>query len=239
MHHEQHRWHSPSLGRDMELQIFGHAGAKLIVFPTSLGTQREWPDRRMHLVLRDHLDNGWLQMYCLDQVHGESWYAENLHPGAQAWRQVQYDDYVYREVIPLTFNKNPNDFIITAGASFGAYHAMTFGLRHPELVRRIIGMSGRYDITHMTGGFADATVNSVNPPAIVSLEQDQRRLEAMRRMDIIMAIGETDPAAEDNRKMSGVLWGRGIGNAYRQWNGFAHDWPWWERMIRLYLRGHD
>ncbi|MGD8805869.1 MAG: esterase, partial [Chloroflexota bacterium] len=27
MKREYHRWYSPSLGRDMELLIFGHAGA--------------------------------------------------------------------------------------------------------------------------------------------------------------------------------------------------------------------
>ena len=176
MHHEYHRWFSPSLGRDMELQIFGHAGAKLLVFPTSLGTHREWPDRRMHLVLRDHLDNGWLQMYTLDQVHGESWYDDTKHPGARAWRQLQYDEYVYREVIPLTYAKNRNDFIIATGASFGAYHAMTFGLRHPDVVRRIIGMSGKYDITFMTGGYVD---QNVHVPAL-ELTVEFARGEEMR-----------------------------------------------------------
>ena len=31
----------------------------------------------------------------------------------------------------------------------------------------------------------------------------------------------------------------GIGNALRIWNGHAHDWPVWEKMIRLYIGGHD
>ncbi len=238
MHHEHHRWHSPSLNRDMELQVFGHAGAKLLVFPTSLGTHREWPDRRMHLVLRDHIENGWVQLYTLDQVHDESWYDRNRHPGARAWRQLQYDEYVYREVVPLTYAKNPTDFIVAAGASFGAYHAMTFGLRHPDVVRRIIGMSGRYDITNMTEGYVDGNVHSVNPPAFVQ-HATEAQVAAWRRQDIVMAIGDGDPALGDNRAFSGILWGRGVGNALREWQGFAHDWPWWERMIRLYLRGHD
>ena len=36
-----------------------------------------------------------------------------------------------------------------------------------------------------------------------------------------------------------MLWQRGIGNALRIWDGFAHDWPSWERMLRLYVGGHD
>src|SRR4028119_486030 len=50
MHTEHHRWHSPALdGKPMDLLVFGHAGAKLFVFPTSMGTYREWPDRRTPL----------------------------------------------------------------------------------------------------------------------------------------------------------------------------------------------
>ena len=35
MNREFHRWYSPSLGRDMDLLVFGHAGARAIVYPTS------------------------------------------------------------------------------------------------------------------------------------------------------------------------------------------------------------
>lgn len=42
MNREFHRWHSPSLGRDMDLLVFGHAGARAIVFPTSMGRFFEW-----------------------------------------------------------------------------------------------------------------------------------------------------------------------------------------------------
>ena len=51
MNREYHRWYSPSLNRDMELLIFGHAGARVLVFPTSLGKYFEWEDRGMTAVL--------------------------------------------------------------------------------------------------------------------------------------------------------------------------------------------
>ena len=38
MNREYHRWHSPSLGRDMELIWYGHYGRPLLAFPTSLGS---------------------------------------------------------------------------------------------------------------------------------------------------------------------------------------------------------
>ena len=44
---------------------------------------------------------------------------------------------------------------------------------------------------------------------------------------------------ENNREFSAILWNKGIGNALRVWKGWAHDWPYWERMIRQYIGGHD
>ena len=58
---------------------------------------------------------------------------------------------------------NGNPFLITTGASFGAYHAVSFAFRHPDLVNRMIGMSGLYDITRLTGGYSDANVYCHNP----------------------------------------------------------------------------
>ena len=57
MHHEYQSWRSPALmGIEMGLHVWGHAGAKMLVFPSSLGSHREWTDRKMHLVLRDQID---------------------------------------------------------------------------------------------------------------------------------------------------------------------------------------
>jgi esterase/lipase superfamily enzyme len=213
--HEHQQWHSPHLDRDMHVEVFGHAGARVIVFPTTMGTHREWPDRHMHEVLADHLEQGWVQMFC------------------------RYDAYVYHEVLPFSASRNANPFVVTTGASFGAYHAVNFGLRHPEAVQRILGMSGMYDIRHMTGGYTDQNVYACNPVEFIPNEWEQGRLSAMQRQDIILAIGRDDPSYENNAAFSGMLWNKGIGNALRVWDGHAHDWPYWERMVRMYLGGHD
>lgn len=239
MHQEQLRWHSPALGRDMGMMVFGHAGAKLLVFPTTLGSYREWYDRHMQKVLAEHLEKGWVQMFCVDHAHGDSWYNKELHPGARAWRHLQYDRYIRDEVVPFMNARNPTPFTIAAGASFGAYHAVCFAFRNPTLVNRVIGMSGLYDISEMTGGFSDGNVYACNPTAFMKHETDPERLAAFRAQDIILAIGRGDPSFENNQALSATLWEKGIGNALRIWDGHAHDWPYWEKMIRRYIGGHD
>ena len=239
MHREFHRWHSPALGRTMELLVFGHAGARVIVFPTSRGKFYEWEDRGLVWALREHLDNGWLQLYCVDSVDSESWYNWGAHPGHRAYRHRQYLHYIYSEVLPLSSYKNGNPFLMTVGASFGAFHAMSFGLRYADKVDRIIGLSGLYDIRRFTGGYSDENVYFSNPAEFIAGEWEWHRLEALRHVDIIMAVGNTDPLVDASRQMSGILWGKGIGNALREWDGWQHDWQYWERMLKHYLNGHD
>ena len=239
MNREHHRWYSPSLGKDMDLLVFGHSGARVITFPTSMGSYFEWEDRGMMDALGEHLYNGWLQVFCVGSVDAESWYADHRHPADRAWRQVQYEAYLRDEVVPFSTTRNDNPYLITTGASFGAYHAVNFALRNPHLVSRTIGMSGMYDIARFADGYMDDNVFAQNPAHYVSHLQEGEHLDALRRMDIILATGADDSFVENNRYLSGKLWEKGVGNALRLWDGWAHDWPWWKDMIRMYIGGHD
>ncbi len=239
MNREYHRWYSPSLNRDMEVLVFGHAGARVLVFPTSMGRFYEWEDRGMMNALGHHIQNGWLQVYCVDSVDSESWYCWWAHPSGRAFRQQQYDSYLTNEVLPLMYAKNHTPYTITLGASFGAYHAMNFGLRHPDRVNRIIALSGLFNIRRMTGGYSDENVYFNNPVDFITGETDHSRLELIRRQDIIIATGTGDRLIDSAREMSGVLWNKGVGNALREWNGWYHDWQYWQEMTLKYISGHD
>ena len=63
----------------MELLVFGHHGAPLVVFPTSQGRFYEYEDRGMVGALSEHLERGWLQLYCVDSIDAEQLV---LHMGA-------------------------------------------------------------------------------------------------------------------------------------------------------------
>lgn len=223
----------------MELLVFGHGGARLLVYPTSMGRYFEWEDRGMMHALGDPIAHGNLQVFCVDSVDAESWYAKYRHPHDRAVRQGQYEDYILREVLPFSQSRNGNPYLIAAGASFGAYHAVSMGLRNPWTFHRVLGMSGLYDIREQTDGYYDDLIAQHNPSHFVSTIDDPHRLEAMRRMDIILATGRDDSFVENNRYLSRALWDRGVGNALRLWDGWAHDWPWWKDMIRMYVGGHD
>jgi esterase/lipase superfamily enzyme len=54
-----------------------------------------------------------------------------------------------------------------------------------------------------------------------------------------MAVGQDDPNIANNRWISDVLWNKAIWHSLRIWDGWAHDWPYWQKMIQLYIGGHD
>ncbi len=223
----------------MDLLIFGHAGMRVLAFPTSRGSYHEWEDRNMPDVLRDQLLAGTLQLFCVATADDTSWYDEAIPMHARAEWQGRYDAFLLNEVLPRTVALNSNPFLMTVGASFGGYHALNFALRHPELVQRVLSMSGLPDIKRLTKGFSDDAVYFQNPSDFMRNENDPARLDAFRRMDIILAVGQDDPLAPSNIEFSRMLWDRGIGNALRVWDGWAHDWPYWQQMLALYVGGHD
>ena len=223
----------------MELLVFGHQGAPVIVFPTSQGRFYDYEDRGMIEVLREPLEQGGLQLICVDSVDSESWYCGWAQPGGRVQRHIQYEQYLLDEVVPFVCQFNTNPFWMTTGCSFGAYHAINLGLRHPELIRRSIGLSGLYDLRTFVGGYYDDNFYFNNPVDYTANLHDSDQIRQLQQQDIILAVGRDDSAYGSNEKLSGNLWRAGVGNALRIWDGWAHDWPYWQQMIRIYINGHD
>ncbi len=239
MHRAYHQWHSPALNRPMEMLVFGHAGAPVVVFPTSMGRYYEYEDRGMVGVLADQINNGWVQLYCLDSVDEESWYAKWAHARGRLTRHDQYEQYILDEVLPLIRSQNSNPFTMLHGCSFGAIHAMLMGLRHPERFNRVLAFAGYYDTTRFLEGYYDEEVHYHHPINLVRGMNDPEQIERLRHLEIIMAIGRDDPAAATNAQLSEALWSKGVWHAMRWWDGWAHDWPFWHQMIQQYLHGAD
>src|SRR5690242_11314923 len=140
------KWYSPSLGREMELLAFGHAGFPVVVFPTSGGRFFEYEERGMVGALAPKIDRGELQLFCVDSVDQESWYNRWAGPADRLNRQNAFDAYLALEVAPFVRNRTTWDRMATTGCSFGGYHAINFALRHPEIVTYAVSMSGAFDI---------------------------------------------------------------------------------------------
>ena len=164
---------------------------------------------------------------------------QKIGPNRCGERQTQYDLYVCDEVLPLSRTLNGNPFLIVTGASFGAYHAVNFAFRHPEVVGRVIGLSGMYHIGGFAGGQLESDVYFNSPIDYLAQENDESRLQRLRNLSIILAVGRNDRLLDSNCRLSEILWQKNIWHALRIWDGMAHDWPFWAKMLPIYLGGSD
>ncbi len=236
MKREYVSWTSPALGREMEMLVFGHAGTPLLAFPSSMGRFFEWEDFKMAEALAPKLEAGHNQLICIDSVDAESFYNKNIDPQARMWRYSQYESYVVNEVVPFIRDRSGTDFLIAAGASFGAYHAANLVFKHPHLFGKLIALSGAYDIKSFMDGHYDEDVYFNNPSDYMANLNDGTNIEAIKKNEIVLTLGENDPCREANLKMSGLLRSKGIDHKLDIIPGaFGHDWPWWRDQIKKHV----
>ncbi|WP_158990381.1 esterase family protein [Mucilaginibacter sp. L196] len=242
MNREYHRWYSNHLGRDMELLVFGHAGRAVLFFPPRMGRFYDYENWGVVASLADRINDGELQLFCVDSVDEESFYNGWSHPDARINRHLQYEQYILCEVLPLMNTKKPDNDFEAAGCSMGAYHAANIALKHPHLFNKLVCMSGRYDLTRSVQCFRDLFDGYHNeniyfnmPRQFVANMHDECLLANIRRLDMLLAIGETDPFKNDNYEFSELLGWKGINHQFHTWHGYAHAPRSWRKMVQLYL----
>ncbi len=236
MHRDYHKWFSPRLGRDMELLVYGHAGLPAIVFPSSQGRFYEFEDRGMVGSVAWKLDNGDLQLYCVDSVDAESWYNRDVPPRWRIARHMQYESYVLDEVVPLVRQKNSDPHLITIGCSFGGYHAVNTALRHPDLFTGFLSMSGAFDVSNFLHGYYDNDCYFNIPTHYLPNMSDPWFLDHYRRNTYLLGTGHDDQCLGQNRYLAHLLGSKGIPHQLAVWDTWnSHDWPTWQRMAQLYL----
>jgi len=222
---------SPSLGREMEILHFGHAGRPLLVFPTSMGRFYQWEDFGLVGGLSDMIESGRIQLVCVDSVDGESWYARGRPPAERVRRHLQYESYIVNEVLP----RMPGG-AIACGASFGALHAVLLAVRQPTRVGGFIAMSGAYDTSKWLDGYHDDETYFTNLLAFLPGLNDEAYLGPLRAQHPkVIVTGADDPNVEESVKVGRLLQSKSLDVGLEIWPGWAHDWPYWKDMMRKYL----
>jgi esterase/lipase superfamily enzyme len=231
MQEQYHNDYSPMLGRHMEMLVFGHSGRPIILFPTSMGRHYQNKDFKLIDSAAWFVEQGLVKIYCPDSVDEESWYNKSIHPADRVRRHLQYDAYIRHEVVPRAMHETGHSRVITAGASFGAYHATNFGFRYPSLTSAIFNMGGAYDIRERLDGYYDENAFYNNPIDFIPGLTDP----AIYHFGTVIGSAEHDFCLQDNYQLAGILASKGL----RYWldvrpNG-NHDWPIWREMFPNYI----
>jgi esterase/lipase superfamily enzyme len=228
---DYHKWHSPSLGRDIEMLSFGYAGQPVILFPTSKGAYYQNKDQGMIEAAHWFLENGKVKIYCPDSIDADSWYNKSIPPHARAYNQDRYDRMIATELVPWAQHETGYGRMAFAGCSFGGYHAVNTAFRHPELAGYCFSMSGAFDVKQFTEGYYDDTIFFNNPVDYIPGDNNPN----LWKMGIVLGTSEYDICKADNERLDLILQQKNI----RHWLDVrphaTHDWPIWREMFPHYL----
>ncbi|KFD38667.1 alpha/beta hydrolase-fold protein [Schleiferia thermophila] len=225
------KWHSSHLNMDIEMLVYGYKGMPLLIFPTSMGRFYEAKDFRLIHSIDWFLREGFFKVYCIDGIDRYSWYNRSIHPADRVKNHIWYDLMVYRELVPWAMHETGFGKVAVAGCSFGGYHAVNFGLKHPDSTKYILSMSGAFNIKGRLDGYYDDNVYFNNPPDFLPNAWDDH----FRDLFVFLGAGEWDICLGDNYEMADLLGRRGIRNWLDIRPREVHDWPLWRMIFPHYL----
>ena len=241
MNVEYHKWWSPSLGRDMELKVYGHYGKPVIVFPAQQGRFYDFEGFGMVEACSWLIEQGKVKLFTVDSVDGESWCNWGAHPADRGRRHEDYDRYVMTEVAPFVKQHcgNTEQLLLTTGCSLGGYHAANFFFRHPGVFDAAISLSGLFQLRHYVGDYVDDNVYFNSPLYYLANLSDPWYLDRYRRSMIVICAGQgawEEEMLADAREIKRILDAKGVLAWVDLWGGDVnHDWPWWRRQLPYFL----
>ena len=123
------KWYSPSVGREMEIKVYGHAGRPVLFIPCQDGRFFDFENYRMTDAWAPWIESGQCMVFSIDTLDKET-YSATYDPHDRIRRHEAWMNYIVREVAPfiqsMTNDRNGWDGtpgIIAFGCSLGATHA--------------------------------------------------------------------------------------------------------------------
>lgn len=240
MYKKERSFYSKHLQREMYFREYGHAGKPMIVFPSSGGSYYEYEDFGMIEACKPFIDQGLIRVYTPDSIDQESWMNDLIHPYERAAKHNAYDLYIVEELAGLIYHEtNWEGEFISTGCSLGAYHALNFLFRHPDIFDTVIALSGIYDIRYFVGDEMNFDIYINSPTDYLKNLEDPWYLEKYRKSQIVICSGQgawEDDTIKDTQKIAEILRAKNIPAWIDLWGqDVNHDWDWWRIQIVYFL----
>ncbi len=239
MHRYVTSWMSPSLNKEMPVAVYGHFGFALLLIPTAGADYLEYERFQLIDSIRPFIEEGKVKVFSIDSINNESWMNQMMEPKHKMQRHLQWNDYVYNEVIPFVRSQTSSETpIYVCGASFGSLHSANLFLKRPDLLNGCICMSGVYELTEYTKGYYDDDVYFNSPMHFMPNMNDHQILEQIRASSHIHLFSGSGPHEdpESARRFAGILYSKNIWYELNIWGAeWKHDWPTWRTALPNYL----
>ena len=235
--------YSPSLGRDMECKVYGHAGQPMLFIPCQDGRFFSFEDFHMSDVMAPWIESGQLMVMAIDTIDLETWSDKNGDPYHRARRHEAWMNYIFNEAAPffrdLARQWNGEERgIIAFGCSLGATHAANLYFRRPDLFSGLMALSGIYSASYGFDGYMDEVVYMNSPvDYMANLPADHPYVPLFNSQRAVICVGQGPWEIPDTTyQMKNILESKGIRTWVDVWgHDCAHDWPWWYKQVAYFL----
>ena len=233
--------YSKYLQREMHILVHGHTGVPFVAIPCQDGMCDNWASFNMQDTLQDFLEEGKIQVFCVDTVDRESWSDINGDKEHRAWVQEQYYNYIVEEAVPFIKEINGTGKLpVVTGFSLGATHSVILFYRRPDIFGGLMACSGCYDAFHFWDDWSNSTLYDNSPVHfLANLPKDHPYIELYNKRKAVICIGQGRWEAEGIRT-TGILRDIFAEKGINSWVDFwgydvDHDWPWWRKQVRYFI----
>ena len=242
---QYYKQYSPALNRDMEVNIYGHAGRPVLFIPCQDGHHGDFEGFHMTDTWAPWIESGKVMVFSIDTIDDETWSNTNGDPYWRGQRHEQWIRYITDEMVPFMRSmvnaRNGWDGypgIIVFGCSLGASHAANLYLRRPDLFDGLLALSGIYTSEYGFGDYRDETVYNNSPVHyMANMPADHPYIARYNDHKGVICVGQGAWEQTDTTfRLKEIFAEKGINVWVDIWGyDVNHDWPWWHKMVPYFL----
>ena len=106
-------WYSDRLGREMPVKRYGTKGKPCLVIPSQDGKHNDFESFGMVEACRPFIENGRLQLFCVDTIDAETWSCTWKNPRDRIFLHEKWMQYLFCEVLPFMKQAAPGQLSMT------------------------------------------------------------------------------------------------------------------------------
>ncbi len=225
-------YYSNTLDRNIMIEVTGHWGHPILMFPSSGGQYTQNSDFGLNGSIMDLVEEGRVKLYNVETLDMLSFYNDDLDSETKIHNYELYMQFLQNEFIPFIQKECNTHRIGVAGVSFGGFHASNVAFRFPDVVSHLIAMSAAFSIRNLAPNSEDMRIYFNCPNEYMRNEEGWK----YNHMQIVLGTSDWDICLDKNQEMSAILNEKGIAHWYDEKKWISHDWPLWKMMFPEYVK---
>lgn len=237
--------YSPSLNKDMECKVYGHAGRPVLFIPCQDGRFFDFENFHMTDTWEPWIESGEVMVFSIDTIDQETWSNKDGDPRWRIFRYEEWIRYITDEMVPF-MRAMVNEYngwtgepsVLVFGCSLGATHAANLYYRRPDLFDRLLALSGIYTSEYGFGSYMDDLVYQNSPVHYLpNLPLDHPYIPMYNAQKSVICVGQGAWEIPDStRHLDAILKSKGIQTWVDYWGwDCCHDWDWWYKQVAYFV----